>query len=297
MTIVFVVVGVIFAILFNVLYLNKIVRFIREFQAKMKQVEHGDLSTRMSVFSFPELKKLATGFNQMVEKIVFLLEQIKHEQERKKKAEFQVLQNQINPHFLYNTLESINALAAMNGQKDISKLTFNLGKLLRISISADDEVNVQEEIRHVKSYMEIQKVRYDERFTFKVDVDERLHHHLILKLVLQPLVENILYHAFDREHEDALITIRGEMSGSQGCFYIEDNGKGIRTEVLEAFRECNQDVDTNRKDVIGHGVMNVHDRLRIYYGSGYGLMICSMEGEGTIMKLTFPLYKDEGRSI
>ncbi|MFC6602609.1 sensor histidine kinase [Ectobacillus funiculus] len=156
----------VFAVLFNLFFLNRIVSFITEFLNKMKRVEKGDLTARMSSFPFSELNHLAKSFNEMVEKTVVLLQRIKSEQELKRKAEFQVLQNQINPHFLYNTLESINSLAVLNDQQDISKMTIHLGKLLRISINASDEVSVQNEIRHVMSYMEIQRVRYNDGFTF-----------------------------------------------------------------------------------------------------------------------------------
>ncbi len=155
----------------------------------MKMVENGQLTTRMKMFSIRELNHLAKGFNRMVEEISTLLKRVKTEQERKRKAEFKVLQNQINPHFLYNTLESINSMAVLHGSRDISKMTINLGKLLRISINVADKVMVSDEVRHVISYMEIQKVRFDERFMFEIEIDKQLEHYFILKLVLQPLVE------------------------------------------------------------------------------------------------------------
>lgn len=269
-TIYLVLIGIVLAIIFNFLFLRRIIKFINEFQKSMKLVEKGDLSARMSTFVIQELRNLANGFNSMINQITVLLDSVKNEQERKRQAEFKVLQNQINPHFLYNTLESINALAALNEQKDISKMTVNLGKLLRISIDATDEVRVADEVRHVKSYMEIQKVRFDEHFAFEVNVDERLNNYFVLKLVLQPLVENILNHAFDREQEDAVISITGEVCGERGCFYISDNGKGIDDDVLRAFNDQNNE---DKSGKIGHGFMNVHERLRIYYGEKAGLTI------------------------
>ncbi len=285
----------VFAVLFNLFFLNRIVSFITEFLNKMKRVEKGDLTARMSSFPFLELNHLAKSFNEMVEKTVVLLQRIKSEQELKRKAEFQVLQNQINPHFLYNTLESINSLAVLNDQQDISKMTIHLGKLLRISINASDEVSVQNEIRHVMSYMAIQRVRYNDGFTFDVKIDEDLLHYRILKLVLQPLVENILIHAFDRKQQDAVIRITGGIEKGKGYFYIEDNGKGISLDALQLLNERNQGVQTSKQT--SHGVMNVQNRLKLYYGEHFGLMICSKENEGTIIKLTFPLRKDEENEV
>lgn len=281
--------GLVFAGLFKLFFLNRIVSFITEFQKNMKKVEMGDLSTRMSTYTFWELNHLSNSFNEMVKNIVILMQRIKNEQERKRKAEFQVLQNQINPHFLYNTLESINAMAVLNDQEDISKMTINLGKLLRISINASDEVSVDNELRHVLSYMEIQKVRYNDLFNFHVHIDENLYHFKILKLVLQPLVENVLIHAFDRKKKGAIIHISGGINKGNGYFFIEDNGKGISNDKLITFYERNKGNHTDTQ--LGHGLMNVQERLKIYYGEQFGLMICSHVTVGTKIKLTFPIRK------
>ncbi|KHF41573.1 cache domain-containing sensor histidine kinase [Halalkalibacter okhensis] len=288
-TILLVIVVTVFAICFKQLFLNKIIHFITEFQANMKQVEKGQLSTRMRTFAYRELNQLAKSFNRMVEEISTLLIRVKNEQERKRKAEFKVLQNQINPHFLYNTLESINSMAVLHGSREISKMTINLGKLLRISINSDDRVLVSDEVRHAISYLEIQKIRFNERFTFEINCDKELEHYYILKLVLQPLVENTLKHGFDRNKLDGYISIRGGISNTnQGFLFIEDNGCGISKDVLAAFNESNKWRKTLNQS-IGCGVMNVQERMKLFYGDRYGMMICSQENEGTMIKLTFPL--------
>ncbi|WP_332695978.1 sensor histidine kinase [Halalkalibacter lacteus] len=295
-TIVFVFLVTVFAVCFKQLFLNRIIHFITEFQSNMNRVENGQLTARMKAFSILELNQLAKGFNRMVEEISTLLKRVKNEQERKRKAEFKVLQNQINPHFLYNTLESINSMAVLHGSRDISKMTINLGKLLRISINATDKVTISDEVRHVISYMEIQKVRFDESFTFEIEIDKQLEHYFILKLVLQPLVENILIHAFDRNKDDGFIKIRGGISKKEGFFFIEDNGVGITNDVLSTFNECNLKSKTSNQN-IGCGVMNVQERLKLYYGERYGMMICSEENKGTTIKLTFPLSEGEQDDI
>ena len=277
---------------FNFLYLKRISRFIHELLNGMKQVERGTLSKRMGRFKFQELQNISQGFNNMTGRLQQLMRDIETEQERKREAQFKVLQQQINPHFLYNTLESINALAALNGQREISKMTINLGKLLRISINGGYEVKVKDEIRHVISYLEIQKIRFNNRFSFEVDVIEELNHYPVLKLILQPLVENILIHEFSkRDDEEGLIKIRGTISNGQGEFWIEDNGKGIDERVLmqlNNWRLENLDSQSNN----GHGVRNVDERMRLFYGEKYGLIICSMKNEGTVIKISFPIKGD-----
>ncbi|MDT8860762.1 sensor histidine kinase [Alkalihalobacillus sp. MEB130] len=296
-TILLVIVVTVFAIFFKQLFLNNIIHFITEFQANMKQVEKGQLSTRMQTFAYRELNQLAKSFNRMVDEISILLNRVKDEQERKRKAEFKVLQNQINPHFLYNTLESINSMAVLHGSREISKMTINLGKLLRISINSDDRVRVSDEVRHAISYLEIQKIRFNERFTFEITCDKELEHHYILKLVLQPLVENTLKHGFDKNKLDGFINIRGGISNTnQGFLFIEDNGCGISKDVLAAFNESNKLRKTLNQS-IGCGVMNVQERMKLYYGDRYGIMICSYENAGTIIKLTFPLSEGEHHDL
>lgn len=278
--------------LFNFLYLKRISRFIHELLNGMKQVERGTLSKRMGRFKFQELQNISQGFNNMTGRLQQLMRDIETEQERKREAQFKVLQQQINPHFLYNTLESINALAALNGQREISRMTINLGKLLRISINGGYEVKVKDEIRHVISYLEIQKIRFNNRFSFEVDVVEELNHYPVLKLILQPLVENILIHEFSkRDDEEGLIKIRGTISNGQGEFWIEDNGKGIDERVLmqlNNWRLENLHSQANK----GHGVRNVDERMRLFYGEKYGLIICSMKNKGTVIKISFPIKGD-----
>jgi two-component system, sensor histidine kinase YesM len=283
---------VLIAGLFNLLYLKIISRFIHELLIRMKQVESGRLSKRMGRFKFQELQNISQGFNNMIGKLQQLMNDIKTEQERKREAQFKVLQQQINPHFLYNTLESINALAALNGQREISKMTINLGKLLRISINGGYEVKVKDEIRHVISYLEIQKIRFDNRFSFEVELEEELKNYPVLKLILQPLVENILIHAFsNRDDEEGLIKIRGTVSNGQGEFWIEDNGKGMDERVLLELNKWKLE-NYHTQTSTGHGVRNVDERIRLFYGEKYGLIICSTKNEGTLIKISFPIKGD-----
>ncbi|WP_163538394.1 sensor histidine kinase [Gracilibacillus sp. YIM 98692] len=274
---------------FHLLYLRHVYRFVGSLLQSMKQVEHGVLDYKLKTFHIKELDVITHSFNKMLDTFKRLLKNIKEEQEYKRKAEFQVLQQQMNPHFLYNTLESINALASLNGQREISKMTIHLGKLLRISINGSFEVTVEEEIRHMKSYLEIQKVRYDNRFSYQVKLDDSLKNAFILKLVLQPLVENILLHGLHDEQK-TMITIQGEQKNGMGILWIEDNGTGIEPSKLHRLNK-NMEERLSPKNG-GHGIQNVHHRLRMLYGDHYGLIICSEQHKGTLIKLTFPIKGD-----
>lgn len=279
------------AVFFNFFYLRRTARFVQTLQDNMKQVETGDLSVRMRTYNLRELNQLSFRFNQMVHRLSELIVQIKKEEEKSRIAQFKVLQQQINPHFLYNTLESINALAAMSGQKDISKMTINLGRLLRISINGSYEVFVQREINHVISYLEIQKIRFDNFFTYEIEVNEELNQKRVLKLILQPLVENILTHAFTEHQENGLISIHGKCIDGRGYFYIKDNGEGISEASLKKILQKRADFEEQ-----GHGIRNVHERLQLFYGKSYGMMICSSE-QGTIIRLSFPLNRGEEDNV
>ncbi|MCP3763763.1 sensor histidine kinase [Domibacillus sp. A3M-37] len=274
------------AVFFNLFYLRRVASFIQALNWNMKQVRSGDLSSRMNAYSLKELNGLSLGFNQMIQRIGELIKQIRREEEKNRQAEFKVLQQQINPHFLYNTLESINALAAMSGQKDISKMTINLGRLLRISINGSYEVLIHQEISHVISYLEIQKIRFNHLFTYEVDIENSLSNERVLKLILQPLVENVLAHAFDQQ-ENGLISIRGTRTDTTGYLWVRDNGKGISANLLEKLHE-----KRGTSEQQGHGIRNVHERLNLYYGKEYGLMVCSSE-QGTIIQIAFPLERGD----
>ena len=291
-TVVIVAFTILIAGLFNSLYLKRISLFIQELLANMKKVESGMLDEQMGTFKMKELRNISSGFNKMLYRIKQLISDVEIEQERKRDAQFKVLQQQINPHFLYNTLESINALAALNGQKQISRMTINLGKLLRISINGGYEVKVRDEIRHVISYLEIQKIRYDNRFAYMVDVEEELEQYYVLKLIIQPLVENILNHGFSQQNKQGIIKISGSIRKGKGELWIEDNGMGIDASILADLNNWRLRKSAQEMKGHGHGIRNVAERLELYYGEKSGLIVCSTEKHGTLIKISFPLKGD-----
>ena len=253
----------------------------------MRRVEQG-VFTRIPAgrSQSDESDMLVHGFNKMSSQIEELLQRVKVEQERKKEAELQALVAQINPHFIYNSLESINSMAVMAGNKDISKMVVSLGRLLRISISENQElIPLSTEFEHVRHYLNIQKFRFEDGFEFDIDLPPHLEPVLTQKLIVQPLVENALYHAIEPMKQTGFIQIRAIEAAQEVLIEVIDNGPGFDEQVLLNLWE--RPVDKKYKDS-GVGLRNVHERIRIRFGSPYGMMICSSPGEGSIVRIRVP---------
>ncbi|UHA72845.1 sensor histidine kinase [Paenibacillus sp. 481] len=288
------------AFLYNLLFMNRITRNITRIVRFMRRVEEGDLHARVVEEGNDELRLLSKGFNSLIDRVNGLLNQVKLEQEQKNKAEMRVLQAQIKPHFLFNTLESINVLAIQNEGRKVSQMVLRLGNILRISIQDKEEVTVRQELDYLRSYLEIQKFRFEELFNFEIDVPEEIMHCKIIKLTLQPLVENSIQHGFNGITHTGWIRISAHEDEERIFVTVEDNGLGMSNEQLKRFQYMLSDdqhslvpladeaYNTERR---GLGVRSVADRIRIQYGSRYGLFICSAQNEGTIIQCTIPKYE------
>lgn len=284
---------------------------LQRLAVQMNRMRSGELEARYYYPYKDEVGSLAQSFNYMadqVEKsmkkqeeyIAVLKEErnfVEQVQKQKRKAELRALQAQINPHFLYNTLNTITWLASDKGMDDISTLSKSLGKLFRISLSRGAEViSIRDEIEHVKSYLTIQEIRYSEVMQYKIDVEEELYQYTILKLVLQPLVENAIYHGIKEKETMSEISILAQkMDDTEGNewaqFVVEDNGMGIPPEKLDAINEGLEEGTTDNRD--GYGIFNVNERIKLYYGEEYGLYYESREGEWTRAVLTIPIRQQE----
>ena len=283
------------AVAFNLLFVRRTVSFIVGVVKAMRRVERGDLTTRVAVVGNDETTSLSKSFNSLIRRISELLEEVKQEQHRKRKAELMVLQAQIRPHFLFNTLESINILAVQNEGRKVSKMVQQLARILRISIQQKEEIHIAEELEHLRSYLDIQKYRFEDLFEFEIDVPEPLLQHTILKLTLQPLVENSIQHGFEGISYLGRIRVTAKEEAGNIVFFVEDNGIGISQDQLDRMAANNasdmpdmfaESPETGERR--GLGVGNVVDRLRIHYGPQYGLMICSAQHFGTIIRIVIP---------
>ena len=237
-----------------------------------------------------EIGSLTTSFNVMTHKIEDLMAQNVHEQELKRKSELKALQSQINPHFLYNTLDSIIWMAEGKKNEEVVIMTASLARLLRQSISNEDElVTVGQEIEYVRSYLTIQKMRYKDKLEFEIKADPSITQVPIIRLVLQPLVENAIYHGLKYKDSKGLLTVHGYMKGENAVIDITDDGVGMDEETLKHIYDKHK---VNYRSN-GVGVYNVQQRLVLYYGKDYGIIYHSEKGKGTTASVVIPGIQEE----
>ncbi|MBC8078782.1 MAG: sensor histidine kinase [Gorillibacterium sp.] len=268
----------------------EITKPIRRLEKTMRRVEKGDFSTSMEIRGAFEVEQLSIRFNAMIARIRELMEQIIHEQEAKRKSELEVLQAQINPHFLYNTLNSVVRMVGSGKNDEVITTITSLSKLFRISLSRGKNViSVREELEHVRNYLIIQQMRFKDKFRFEIDVMDEALSYQTLKLILQPIVENSLHHGVEQMADEGLIRITARVEGEALLLLIEDNGVGISPKRLENILNG----EASSEDGSGVGLRNVSERIRLYYGQPYGLQIESELEEGTRVSIRIPLVKEE----
>ena len=265
--------------------LNKVVK-------KMDDVATGSLKTRISVENMGEdFTKLAIGFNSMMEEIQILMEQVKLEQHQMEQIRFNALQSQIQPHFLYNTLECIHWQAVADGNQEISRLVKALAKYYRICLSkGHDVIPLSMELEHVRNYLIIQNMRYDNIIGSVFDVENNVINTMIPKLTLQPLVENSIYHGIKvKEEKTGTLFITAKRDGSDVLITVSDTGMGMSQEQID---EMNLQV-AEHDDSFGYGVRNVNKRIELLYGVQYGLhFLKNKERGGLTVEIRLPYIEE-----
>lgn len=230
-----------------------------------------------------EFSTLSASFEHMVQMIQSLMEKVHNEEIVLRKTELKALQAQINPHFLYNTLDSIQWMCEQDNSKEAVEMVGALAKLFRISISHGNEfITISDELRHAESYLIIQSYRYKNQFTYSFDVDESLLGYMCNKITIQPFIENAIYHGLDRMVDEGEIRICVRADGKDIIITVADNGLGMTKE------QCETILKKDRSDSKGIGVKNVNDRLKIYFGDEYGISIESELDVGTTVKIKIP---------
>ncbi len=260
---------------------------IQRLRDSMARVQEGDFEAAdVEVVSENEIGSLTTSFNVMTHRIQELMEQNIYEQEEKRKSELKALQSQINPHFLYNTLDSIIWMAEGKKNEEVVLMTASLARLLRQSISNEDEVvSVGQEVEYARSYLTIQKMRYKDKLEFRIEVAPEISSVHIIKLVLQPIIENAIYHGLKYKESKGLLIIRGYAKENNAVLEIIDNGVGMSKETLDhIFEKHKVNYHSN-----GVGVYNVQKRLQLYYGNDYGIIYQSEKGKGTVATIHIPI--------
>lgn len=277
------------AFLFDRYFVRRLVRSIIGSVNGMKRVQQGIfIPITSNVKTEDETDLLIDGFNRMSTQIMELIQQVQTEQARKKEAELQALVAQINPHFIYNSLESINSMAVLQGNRNISKMVISLGKLLRISISENQElIPLSMELEHVRHYLDIQKFRFEDKFSYEIELPESMKYFVTQKLIVQPIVENALYHAIEQMEDNGFISIVVREDVRDILIDVSDNGPGFdQATLLSLWSKDRGNLKKYREN--GVGLKNVHERLSIRFGGYYGILICSSHGFGSTIRIRIP---------
>lgn len=277
-------------VLLSVILSSRISSPIEELRESMREVERGNFDIDISVKSNNEVKELAKDCRIAIMKIKDLIEQNEQEQEIKRHNELKALQAQINPHFLYNTLDSIIWMAECGQTEEVVDMTTALAEFFRLGISKGSEiVSVRSMIEHIRSYLIIQKMRYKNKLDYRLNIPPEIYSYRTLKLLIQPLVENAIYHGLKEQETGGLITISGRKEGELLIFTVEDNGLGFSAETLDELQEKS----SSRRGGGGVGVRNVEERIKLFFGAAYGLSFTSTPGVGTTFTLTLPAMEQE----
>jgi len=253
-------------------------------------ITKNDLQALVTSDNVDEITELGMSFNIMIGKIKELLDAKMKEQENLKKAELRALQAQINPHFLYNTLDTIIWMAEAKQTEQVVEIVSALSSFFRISLSKGaDWITIGEEVERTRSYLTIQKMRYRDILDFKIEVDDDVAKNTVLKLILQPLVENALYHGIKNKRQGGTISVRAKRKGeSEVLLEVEDDGIGFTPDKLTQLRAELEDDSGDIKMESGFGIGNVNRRIRLYYGKQYGLTVRSEYNTGTCVTLIIP---------
>jgi len=276
----------------TVLIASGILRPIRELYDATGKIAEGDFEVKASANSHDEIGVLAHGFNKMAGNMQNLVGKIKEDEQKMRRADLRLLQEQINPHFLYNTLDTIIWLIEGNKPEQAVYMVVTLSDFFRLVLSKGKEfISIRQEEQHIRSYLEIQEMRYHDILEYEFRIDPVLYDYQILKLTLQPLVENALYHGIKYKRAKGNIYVCGEKQGDIIRLTVSDDGAGMDQEELKQLRkEIERPCKETEK---GFGLANVNERIHMYFGAEYGMKIDSEKGKGTIVEIAIPAIKME----
>lgn len=272
---------------------SRITAPIQELEKSVNALEAGELDTKVYMGGSYEIQHLGRSIGDMARRIQELMEDIVTEHESKRKSEFDTLQSQINPHFLYNTLDIIVWMIENEQKNEAVRVVTALARFFRISLSKGKSIiPVRDELEHVRNYLMIQQMRFKNKFTYQIEEEPEVLGLASLKLMLQPLVENAIYHGMEFMDGDGEILVRAGLQDGKLCFLVADNGLGMTEEQVEQILAGQPHTSSRRGS--GIGVKNVNERIRLYFGEEYGLSIDSEPDEGTRIRICLPAvsYQD-----
>lgn len=291
---------VIITLLLSYLFARSITRPVEHLSRKMaSQTGHTLTLSGQYLNRTDEIGTLYNEYNAMVESLNAAVKQDYHNKLVNLDAQMKSLEARINSHFLFNTLESINSMAELEDNEQIATMSQALGNMFRYTLKTQSElVSVQDELNHVNDYVTIQQIRFDNRFRLEVDMDDAFRKEQVLKLILQPLVENALYHGLKYCSCGDLISITGRKEENYLILHVRDNGLGMDQETQKLLQDRLMEeasfTELGQRNKQSIGLKNIHSRIELYYGRGYGLTITSEEGKYTDVQIKLPALNREG---
>ena len=276
-------------ILLSVIISKQVTKPIKEMQKVARQYSLGAFDAKVSVHGKDEIAELGNVLNNMSSQLLELISSVTEKERQSNYLELQTLIYQINPHFLYNTLDSINMLARKNDDIQVALMVTNLSRLFRLSLNRGrDVITVREEMMQVTYYLKIQKFRFEEQLDWNINFDDEILEYRMLKFIMQPLVENAIYHGIKSKNEYGKLTIRGYKDKNMLIFVIKDTGKGMDEDTLTKLYQRINEKKRDEKENRGYGIWNVNQRIKLYYGEQYGLQIDSIVDKGTSIYIKIP---------
>lgn len=261
---------------------------IKKLLSSMKRVKTGNFKEKVNLKYMDEIGMLGNEYNDMIDNINNLIDKVYKLQISEKEAELKALQAQINPHFLYNTLDSIYWKAQKSKENDISEMIYALSKLFRLTLNRGNEfTEVRNENEFIENYLILQKKRFKNKLEYKININENILQYKIPKLILQPFVENSIIHGTEEDTDKSILDISGYLEEDKIKFIIQDNGRGIEESILKTLLE-NESNEENSNEPKGYAIKNVKDRLALYYNGSYSLNITSNIGKGTKVEIIIP---------
>jgi two-component system sensor histidine kinase YesM len=277
------VIAILLAMILSYLFSKQFSSKILKLKLAIDEVSNGIFDNKLPIETKDEIGKLSFHFNRMVYKIRQLMQEIKETEEVKREAELKAVHYQINPHLLFNTLNTIQWKARLEGNHEISKMLIHLTKVLQGNLNFTiGLISLQEELEAIHHFLKIQELRYGPNFTFQIIMEKKLEQALIPRMTLQPMLENIFFHAF----EDGMGEIYIEVNEKNNCFelILKDNGKGMSQHKLESIFS----IPPSNSNVRGIGMYNVQQKFYIHFGKNHRITADSIEGQGTIISIYWP---------
>ncbi|MGN0306898.1 MAG: sensor histidine kinase [Lachnospiraceae bacterium] len=282
-------IGILILIFLNQYLSEKITQPLRKLEDSVRQLQL-QYPEKIYIGGSQEIRHLGETIRSMVEQLRQLMDDVVHQQEEKRKNELDALQSQINPHFLYNTLDSIIWMIESERYEEAISMVTSLANLFRISLSQGRTIiTIEEEFRHAKNYIRIQEVRYKNKFSVSFSLQEEIKELSTIKLVIQPLLENAIYYGMEAMDGEGEITVQGYAKADNIYIDVTDNGIGMPKEQVEGLLK---EGDMPRKRGSGIGLKNVDQRIKLYYGEKYGLQITSIPDVGTQVRICLPLHQE-----